>query len=64
MFLECRFPERLATLAARTGRLCYSALAAEMRKVGRQVRWIVVHRKAAAAAEIARELEKLGLDGV
>lgn len=64
VFLECSFPERLAALAARTGHLCPSTFAAEVRKVGRQVRWIVVHRKAAAAAEITHELETLGLDGV
>ncbi|MFM9057621.1 MAG: MBL fold metallo-hydrolase [Planctomycetaceae bacterium] len=64
VFLECSFPERLAALAARTGHLCPSTFAAEVRKVGRKVRWIVVHRKAAHAAEIARELAALGLDTV
>jgi len=64
VFLECSWPERLAALAARTGHLCPSTFAAEVRKVGRAVRWIVVHRKAAYAAEIADELAALGLDTV
>lgn len=64
VFLECSWPERLSALATRTGHLCPSTFAAEIRKVGRKVRWIVVHRKVAYAAEIARELAALGLDTV
>lgn len=64
VFLECSWPERLAGLAAKTGHHCPSTFAAEVRKVDRDARWIVVHRKAAYAAEIAREIAALGLENV
>lgn len=64
VFLECSWPERMATLAAETGHLCPSRFAAEVRKLDRGVRWIVVHRKARHAAEIARDLAALGLPNV
>lgn len=64
VFLECSWPQRMATLAAATGHLCPGTFAAEVRKLDRDVRWIVVHRKARHAAEIAREVEMLGLPNV
>jgi cAMP phosphodiesterase len=64
VFLECSWPESMAALAAETGHLCPSTFAAEIRKLDRDVRWIVVHRKARYAAEIARDLAALGLQNV
>jgi len=64
VFLECSWPERMSALAAETGHLCPSRFAAEVRKLDRDVRWIVVHRKARHAAEIARDLAALDLPNV
>jgi len=64
VFLEVSFPNSLADLAATTGHHCPATFAKELTKLGRDVRWIVVHRKARFAAEIARELEALGLPNV
>ena len=64
VFLECSWPESMAALAAETGHLCPSTFAAEVRKLDRDVRWIVVHRKARYATEIARDLAALGLENV
>jgi cAMP phosphodiesterase len=64
VFLEVSFPRKLADLAAVTGHLAPDTFAAEVRKLPRQVRWIVVHRKARYAAEIAAEVESLGLHNV
>jgi cAMP phosphodiesterase len=64
VFLEASFPNSLADLATITGHLSTATFAAEIGKLSRQVRWIVVHRKARYAAQIARELENLGLANV
>jgi ribonuclease BN (tRNA processing enzyme) len=64
VFLECSWPQRMAGLAAATGHLCPSTFAAEVRKLDRDIRWIVVHRKACHAAEIARDIAALGLRNV
>jgi ribonuclease BN (tRNA processing enzyme) len=64
VFLECSWPESMAGLAAKTGHLCPSTFAAEVQKLGRDVRVIVVHRKARYAGEIARDLAALGLPNV
>jgi len=64
VFLEVSFPNRHADLAATTGHHCPATFAAEIAKLPRDVRWIVVHRKARYAAEIARELAALGLRSV
>ena len=64
VFLEVSFPNALAGLAATTGHHCPATFAAEVVKLPRDVRWIVVHRKARFAAEIARELAALGLPNV
>ncbi len=64
VFLEVSFPNSLADLAASTGHHCPATFADEIRKLPRDVRWIVVHRKARFAAEIARELEALALPNV
>jgi len=64
VFLEASFPRSLADLAAITGHLSTATFADEIRKLPRQVRWIVVHRKARYAAVIAQELESLGLANV
>jgi glyoxylase-like metal-dependent hydrolase (beta-lactamase superfamily II) len=64
VFLELSFPNRLAELAATTGHLCPATFAAEIRKLERPVRWIVVHRKPRYAGEIASELAALELPNV
>ncbi|MEX0671208.1 MAG: 3',5'-cyclic-nucleotide phosphodiesterase [Pirellulales bacterium] len=64
VFLEVSFPNRHADLAATTGHHCPATFAAEVAKLARGVRWIVVHRKARFAAEIARELAALRLPNV
>lgn len=61
VFLETSFPNALAGLAARVGHHCPATFAAEVKKLKRDVRWIVVHRKPRYATEIARELSALGL---
>ncbi|MBU6221662.1 MAG: 3',5'-cyclic-nucleotide phosphodiesterase [Planctomycetes bacterium] len=64
VFLEVSFPNSLADLATTTGHHCPATFAKEVAKLDRDVRWIVVHRKARFAAEIARELEALRLPNV
>jgi len=64
VFLEVSFPNRHADLATTTGHHCPATFAAEVGKLGRDVRWIVVHRKARYGGEIARELAALGLTNV
>lgn len=64
VFLEVSFPNSQADLAGHTGHHCPRSFAAEVAKLPRSVRWIVVHRKARYAAEIRRELEALTLPGV
>lgn len=64
VFLEVSFPNSHADLAATTGHHCPATFAAEVAKLGRDVRWIVVHRKARFADEIARELAALRLPNV
>lgn len=68
VFLEVSFPQSHAALAALTGHLSPSTFAAEIAKLperlARGVRFIVVHRKARYAAEIARDLAALGLANV
>jgi len=64
VFLEASFPRSLADLATVTGHLSTATFADEIDKLPRQVRWIVVHRKARYAEVIARELESLGLANV
>lgn len=64
VFLEVSFPRKLAALASVTGHLSPDSFASEVRKLPRPVRWIVVHRKARYADEIAAEVGALGIDGV
>jgi cAMP phosphodiesterase len=64
VFLEVSFPTMHADLAQATGHHCPATFAAEVGKLDRDVRWIVVHRKARFAAEIARELAALRLPNV
>jgi ribonuclease BN (tRNA processing enzyme) len=64
VFLEVSFPNSMADLAAVTGHHCPATFAAEIGKLARPVRWIVVHRKPRFATEIARELAALALPGV
>lgn len=64
VFLEVSFPNSQADLAAATGHHCPATFAAEIRKLDRQVRWIVVHRKPRFAREIAAELATLALPNV
>jgi predicted CoA-binding protein len=51
-------------LATLTGHHCPPTFATEIRKLPGNVRWIVVHRKARFAAEIASELAALDLPNV
>jgi ribonuclease BN (tRNA processing enzyme) len=64
VFLEASFPNARADLARTTGHHCPATFAAEVRRLPRDVRVIVVHRKARYAAEIAREIAALGLPNV
>jgi hypothetical protein len=64
VFLEASFPRSLADLASVTGHLSTATFANEIGKLPRQVRWIVVHRKARYADVIATELKSLGLANV
>lgn len=64
VFLEISFPNAMADLAAATGHHCPATFATELRKLDRQVRWIVVHRKPRFAQEIAAELATLSLPNV
>jgi len=64
VFLESSFPRSHGDLADRTGHLSTATFAAEIRKLPGAIRWIVVHRKARYADEIAREIDGLGLDNV
>lgn len=64
VFLELSFPRSMAALAKETGHLSPDTFAAEVRKLPTDVRWIVVHRKARFADEIAADLAALGLPRV
>jgi len=64
VFLEASFPQSLAWLAAETGHLAPETFAAEVKKLPRDVRWIVVHRKARHAGEIAEDFRRLGIANV
>jgi ribonuclease BN (tRNA processing enzyme) len=59
VFLEVSFPDSLQDLARDTGHHCPASFAREVCKLPRDVRWIVVHRKARFRDEIARELAAL-----
>jgi ribonuclease BN (tRNA processing enzyme) len=64
VFLEVSFPNALHGLACETGHHCPATFAAEVAKLTRPVRWIVVHRKARFAAEIRQELKALAIPGL
>lgn len=64
VLLEVTFPDALAWLAAEARHHCTASFAAELAKLPRDVRWLVVHRKPRYAAEIAREIAALGLPHV
>lgn len=64
VFLEASFPSTHSDLAALSGHLCTRSFAAEAAKIAAGVRRIVVHRKPRYAAQIARELDELGLHDV
>lgn len=64
VFLEASFPASQAGLATLTGHLSTATFAAEVKKLSSQVRWIIVHRKARFAAEIAREIEAMQIPNV
>ena len=64
VFLEVSFPNSRRELATLTGHHCTETFAAEIRKLPKDVRWIVVHRKPRYAAEIAEEIAALGLASV
>jgi ribonuclease BN (tRNA processing enzyme) len=64
VFLEVTFPNALAWLAKEAAHHCTATFAAELPKLARDVRWIIVHRKPRYATEIAREIAALGLPNV
>ena len=64
VFLEVSFPDSLAGLAEVSGHHCTTSFAAELEKLDRDVRWIVVHRKPRYADQIAAELATLNLPNV
>jgi glyoxylase-like metal-dependent hydrolase (beta-lactamase superfamily II) len=64
VFLEASFPSSMRELADACGHLCPESFAEEIRKLALPVRWIVVHRKARYAGEIAAEFERLCLPDV
>jgi len=64
VFLEASFPASHSALASATGHLCTTTFATEMKKLSADVRWIVVHRKARYAAQIASEIAALGFPNV
>jgi cAMP phosphodiesterase len=64
VFLEASFPSSHSDLAALTGHLCTRTFPVEAAKLPAGVRKIVVHRKVRYAAEIAAEIDALGLDNV
>jgi cAMP phosphodiesterase len=64
VFLEASFPARHSELAALSGHLCTRTFPVEAAKLPTGVRKIVVHRKVRYAAEIAAEIDALGLDSV
>ncbi len=64
VFLEVSFPDSMAELAGLSGHHCTTTFAAELAKLQRDVRWIVVHRKPRYAEQIAAELAALSLPNV
>ena len=64
VFLEASFPASHAALAAATGHLCTTTFSTEIKKLSADVRWIVVHRKARYAEQIASEIAAFGLTNV
>jgi hypothetical protein len=64
VLLEVTFPNALASLASEARHHCPATFTAELPKLARDVRWLVVHRKPRYAAEIAREIAALGLPNV
>jgi 3',5'-cyclic-nucleotide phosphodiesterase len=64
VLLEVTFPDALAWLASEAQHHCPATFTAELPKLSRDVRWLVVHRKPRYAAEIAREIAALGLPNV
>lgn len=60
VFLEVSFPNSLAGLAEVSGHHCTASFAAEIDRLERPVRWIVVHRKPRYADVIATEIAALG----
>jgi len=64
VFLEVSFPDSMAGLAGLSGHHCTTTFAAELAKLQRDVRWIVVHRKPRFADQIAAELAALALPNV
>ncbi len=64
VFLECSFPEELAWLADTSKHLTPRLLAAEVRKLSRPTRIIVVHIKARFRDQIIAELQALKVPGL
>jgi ribonuclease BN (tRNA processing enzyme) len=64
VFVECCFPNSLAWLAEVSKHLTPALLAAEVRKLTRPTRIIVVHIKARFRGEVIEELQALKLPGL
>lgn len=64
VFLECSFPNALSALAARCGHLTPATFAQQAHRLPAGIRMLVVHRKAAHAETVAKELAAIGLPGV
>lgn len=64
VFLEATFPDAMAWLADVSRHLTPALLAAEVRKLGRDVRWLAVHLHPRFHEQVASELAALGLAGL
>lgn len=62
VFLEASFPNSLTWLAEQSGHLTPAQFAEEAKKLEADVEWLAVHIKANHQAEVAAELQALGMD--
>ena len=61
VFLEASFPDRMAALAGIAGHLTAAMVGQEVRKLRRRVPVLAVHLKPPFRAQVAQELQALGL---
>lgn len=64
VFLECTFPESMAWLGDVAKHLTPSLFAAEMKKLGRPARYVIVHLHPKHRETVIAELKALGLPGI